>query len=134
MELQKIERLLVAGITPYFLEKGRVWFEENFKEIQRARKTQPFFQEQTLVLEQNQKRSLSELLRKLDELGYEKVLRVAEPGEFASRGGIVDVFPINTANALRIEFKDNTIESIQALEALFQDEEKTKAVLKKRLS
>ena len=27
-------KLIVASITPYFLEKGNVWFEENFQKVE----------------------------------------------------------------------------------------------------
>lgn len=34
MELStQLERILIVGITPYFLEKGSVWFEENLAKI-----------------------------------------------------------------------------------------------------
>ncbi|MDO8473986.1 MAG: CarD family transcriptional regulator [bacterium] len=127
-----IERVLIVGITPYFLEKGNVWFEENFAKIVEARQTQVFFQENTLLLEKNQEHSLSELLRKLDELGYEKVFEVRDPGEFVHLGGHVEVFPINSSNAIRIEFLGNKIESIERLEKN-ADEEVVKNILKKRL-
>src|SRR3989338_9996996 len=99
-----LEKVLIAGITPYFLEKGNVWFEENFAKILQARQTQAFFQENTLVLEKDQEHSLSELLRKLDGLGYEKVFEVRDPGEFMHIGGHVEVFPVNSSNTIRIEF------------------------------
>ncbi|MEK7542144.1 MAG: DEAD/DEAH box helicase [Patescibacteria group bacterium] len=125
--------VLITAITPYFLEKGNVWFQENLKQILDARKTQAFFENNTLFLEKDQQFSLSELLRKLDELGYEKVLNVEDIGEFDHRGGIVDVFPINSNKALCIEFVGNRIDSIQELEIQIEDEQKAKEVLKKRL-
>ncbi|MBI2573931.1 MAG: DEAD/DEAH box helicase [Candidatus Wildermuthbacteria bacterium] len=128
-----IERIFIVSITPYFLEKGNVWFEENEKEMRDACRTQPFFQENALWLEKNASYPLSQLLRKLDEFGYEKVFHVEEPGEFSSRGGTVEVFPVNRNNAARIEFVGNTIEGIEQLDVAVEDEEKSKAVLKKRL-
>ena len=108
-------KLLIASITPYFLEKGNAWFEENFQKLADARKTQPFFEENTLFLEQSQTYSLSEVLRKLDELGYEKVFSVSEPGEFTIRGGLIELFPINTNNAFRFEFLGNKVARIEGL-------------------
>src|SRR3989344_795041 len=128
-----IDQLFVAAITPYFLEKGNVWFEENLQKILIARKTQAFFQDHTIFLEKDQQYSISELLRKLDELGYEKVLAVEQMGEFSHRGGVVEVFPINSLNARRIEFVGNRIESIEVLPLTFQDEQQAKNLLKKRL-
>src|SRR3989338_3888999 len=127
-----LEKVLVAGITPYFLEKGNVWFQENFAKIMEARQTQVFFQENMLVLEKDQEHSLSELLRKLDELGYEKVFEVRDPGEFTHIGGHVEVFPINSSHAVRIEFLGNRVETIERLEKS-ADEEIARNILKKRL-
>src|SRR3989344_3184681 len=84
--------VLIAGITPYFLEKGNFWFEENLQQIIQARKTQSFFKNNVLCLETDQKYNPYQLLRELDEIGYEKVLQVSEPGEFSQRGGKIDVF------------------------------------------
>src|SRR3989344_3377296 len=128
----QLDRILLVAITPYFLEKGNVWFEENFAKIVEARKTQVFFQENTLLLEKDQEYSLSELLRKLDELGYEKVFEVRDPGEFMHLGGHVEVFPVNSSNTIRIEFLGNKIETIERLEKT-ADEEVSKNILKKRL-
>jgi len=43
-----IDKVLICGLTPYFLEKGLVWFEQNIKQILQARKTQSFFEDNTL--------------------------------------------------------------------------------------
>lgn len=128
-----INRILVVSITPYFLEKGFVWFEENLAKILRARKTQTFWQDNTLFLERNQKINLSEILRKLDELGYEKVFKVSEPGEFSQRGGVVDVFPVNSRFSVRLDFLGNKIENIEKREFEIEDEGRQKELLKKKL-
>ncbi|WP_196606960.1 transcription-repair coupling factor [Pectinatus frisingensis] len=54
-----------------------------------------------------------DLLQNLVKLGYESIEQVEHMGQFSQRGGIVDVFPINAAEPFRIEFFDNTIESIR---------------------
>jgi len=131
--INKINQVLIVSITPYFLEKGNFWFEENLKEILKARKTQSFFEDNTLFLEKNQVFNFSQFLRKLDEMGYEKVLQVSEPGEFSQRGGIVDVFTINKNQAVRFDFLGNKIENIELLEIKIEDEKKSKELLKKKL-
>ncbi len=135
MELSsfEIDKALIVGISPYFLEKGNFWFEQNLKKILEARKTQTFWQENTLFLEKDQFLNLSQFLRKLDEMGYEKVWRVSEPGEFSQRGGVVDVFPINLNYALRFEFFGNKIETIEKLPIEIKDEQSFKEILKKKL-
>ena len=135
MELsrQVIDKVLIVSITPYFLEKGFLWFEQNIKQILRVRKTQSFFEDNTLYLEKGQDFKLSQFLRKLDEMGYEKVLRLTEPGEFSKKGGIIEVFPINLNYAIRFDFYGNLIENIERLPIEIDNEEKSKELLKKRL-
>jgi len=133
-----LNQLLIVGITPYFLDKEFFWFEENLQEILRARHSQSFFEDNIIFLEKRPTErhiyQLSQFLRKLDEMGYERVFRVADPGEFSQRGGIIDVFPINAKNAVRLDFLGNEIDSIKILtEIKVDDEEKSKNVLKKRL-
>jgi len=133
MELSRLNSVLIVSITPYFLEKGFLWFEKNLNKILEVRKTQSFFEDNTLYLEKNQDYNFSQFLRKLDEMGYEKVLRVSEPGEFSQRGGIIDVFPINLNYALRFEFLGNKIENIERLPVEIEDEKTAKEILKKKL-
>lgn len=133
MDLSSLDKVLVVSITPYFLEKGGFWIEKNLDKILEARKTQSFFQDNTLYLEKGQKYNLSEVLRRLDEMGYEKVLQTSEPGEFSQRGGLLDIFPINSGYALRFEFLGNEIENIERLPIEIKDEKTAKDLLKKKL-
>jgi transcription-repair coupling factor (superfamily II helicase) len=129
----QINEVLIVSIIPYFFERENFWFEKNLKKILEARKSQIFWQENTLFLEKNLKIPLSFLLRKLDEMGYEKVWQVLQIGEFTQRGGIVDVFPINSSFAIRIEFLGNKIENIFRLPIEIKDEKREKEILKKKL-
>jgi transcription-repair coupling factor (superfamily II helicase) len=56
------------------------------------------------------------LLGELFERGYAPVLEVAGRGEFARRGGIVDVFPPSAALPVRIEFFGDEIDSLRAFD------------------
>jgi len=59
-----------------------------------------------------------ENLRKdLVEQGYNPVKFVDEPGEFAVRGGIVDVFPFSGEYPLRLEFFGNELDTIREFDA-----------------
>ncbi len=131
--MTNLQELLITSITPYFLGKNNLWFEENLNKILETRKTQSFFEENTIFLEKNQSYNLSQLLRKLDEMGYEKVLEVSEIGEFSQRGGIIDVFPLNLNFAVRLEFLGNKIETLEKLPLAIENENKAKEILKKRL-
>ena len=56
---------------------------------------------------------LPELNLKLVEMAYERVDMVTKRGEFATRGGIVDVFPTTAAHAVRLEFFGDELEDIR---------------------
>ena len=60
--------------------------------------------------------SQSTLLRELLDLGYQPVLEVAGRGEFARRGGIVDVFPPSADLPVRIESFGDEIDSLRAFD------------------
>jgi transcription-repair coupling factor (superfamily II helicase) len=128
-----IENVLIVAIIPYFLEREPSWFEENLKKILEARKIQSFWQENTLFLEKDQKLKISDLLRKLEEMGYEKVWEVSQIGEFSHLGGRVDVFPLNLSFPVRIEFLGNKIESLERLQIELKDIQSQKRVLEKKL-
>ncbi len=56
------------------------------------------------------------LLRDLLALGYVPVVEVAGRGEFARRGGIVDVFPPSRELPVRIEFFGDEVDSLRAFD------------------
>ncbi|NJD28112.1 MAG: transcription-repair coupling factor [Chloroflexi bacterium] len=60
--------------------------------------------------------SQAALLSQLLDLGYVPVLEVAGRGEFARRGGIVDVFPPSAELPVRIESFGDEIESLRAFD------------------
>ena len=53
------------------------------------------------------------LLEALDEGGYAREDPVTAPGQVARRGGILDVFPSDRAEPVRIEFFGDTVESLR---------------------
>ena len=68
------------------------------------------------VLEPGTRVGLDALLAELLERGYTPVLEVAGRGEFARRGGIVDVFPPSATLPVRIEFFGDEIDSLRAFD------------------
>lgn len=53
------------------------------------------------------------LLAKLAELNYRAERTVAQPGEFAYRGSIVDVYPVSYRAPIRVNFELDDVESIR---------------------
>ncbi len=109
------KEILVAGLVPYFLERDIFWFSENLAKIKKASQTQVWWKTNTLFLEKDLSINLFALLRQLTELGYVKIQTLGAPGEFTHRGGLVEIFPINTDNAWRLEFVGNKIAAIESL-------------------
>lgn len=52
--------------------------------------------------------------------GYSRTGTVMEPGDYAVRGGIVDLYPPGLENPVRLDFFGNTVESIRTFDAQSQ--------------
>ena len=63
---------------------------------------------------------LPELALKLIGIAYERVDMVTRRGEFAIRGGILDVFPTTSEHALRLEFFGDELEDIREFQVADQ--------------
>ncbi|MDP2956598.1 MAG: CarD family transcriptional regulator, partial [Longimicrobiales bacterium] len=73
-----------------------------------------------LTLRLGEAADLHELARTLEERGFQRVPLVEEVGQFAVRGGIVDVFSVGAGDPVRIEFWGDEIASIRSFEILDQ--------------
>ncbi|SJM66319.1 transcription-repair coupling factor [Gulosibacter sp. 10] len=68
----------------------------------------------TIVLEQGSRgNDLERVAVRLVELAYQRVDMVTRRGEFAVRGGILDVFPPDSEHALRIDFFGDEVDEIR---------------------
>ncbi|HEY2327836.1 MAG TPA: transcription-repair coupling factor [Gaiellaceae bacterium] len=73
-----------------------------------------------LRVERGAEPGLDSLAEHLADAGYERVERVEERGQFAVRGGLIDVFPATGREPLRIELFGDTIEQIRAFSPFTQ--------------
>lgn len=64
-----------------------------------------------------QRADMNRLVARLQLAGYTRTGTVMEPGEYAVRGGILDLFPPGRQNPVRLDFFGDTIESIKAFDA-----------------
>ena len=69
--------------------------------------------ESELVLKVGDEVDLKELAERLVEMGYDDEIEVGMPGEFARRGGLIDIFSSSEPAPARIEFFGDTIDSIR---------------------
>lgn len=67
-----------------------------------------------LRLARGQKPGLAVLISRLDEAGFMRAGSAAERGQYAVRGGILDIFPWQTALPVRAEFFGDEIESVRS--------------------
>ncbi len=70
----------------------------------------------SLLLSVGQTLPLEAERRRLDGAGYRHVPQVHEPGDYATRGALLDIFPMGSATPFRIELLDEEIDSIRAFD------------------
>ncbi|MBR6842255.1 MAG: transcription-repair coupling factor [Prevotella sp.] len=70
----------------------------------------------TLVLEKDQNINISDIEKTLREFGFKEVDYVYEPGQFALRGSILDVYSFSCEYPYRIDFFGDDIDSIRTFE------------------
>ncbi len=70
----------------------------------------------TFLLKEKDKLDPERLRGRLAQAGYHAVNQVLTPGEFAVRGGIIDLYPMGTALPYRIDLFDDEIESIRTFD------------------
>jgi len=73
-----------------------------------------------LQLQVGQKIDRAQVLQRAQAAGLRSVPLVLAPGECSVRGDVVDVFPMAADSALRLEFFDDTLESIRSFDAASQ--------------
>ncbi|MGA9865624.1 MAG: transcription-repair coupling factor [Acetobacteraceae bacterium] len=71
------------------------------------------FRGASLELRVNGDLQTKELARFLQANGYGRANTVMEPGEYAMRGGIIDIFPAGESEPIRVDLFGDTIESIR---------------------
>ncbi|GAB4190693.1 MAG: transcription-repair coupling factor [Simkaniaceae bacterium] len=82
-----------------------------------------------LKLEKGQEHAFLQLPEKLIQLGYRRVKVVADKGEFAVRGGILDIFPLSSFDPCRLEFFGDTIDQIRLFDPVSQkSQQKTESI------
>ena len=78
------------------------------------------YKENRINLKINNEINREEFINKLVKIGYKRESMVYETSDFAVRGFIIDIYPINEENPIRIELFDDTIEKIKYFDAVTQ--------------
>lgn len=69
-----------------------------------------------LTLMPGEEVQLEEIVKQLVRMGYEKEYQVETMGQFALRGGILDIFPLTEENPVRIEMWGDEIDTIRTFD------------------
>ncbi len=75
-----------------------------------------FLMQHTLMVKVGDLYSLDKLRIQLEKSGYRHVDQVFGPGEYASRGSILDLFPMGSNDPFRIDFFDDEIDTIRTFD------------------
>lgn len=75
-----------------------------------------FLQHNVLLIKNGDHLNIERLRLQLESAGYRAVEQVLEPGEFAVRGSLLDLFPMGSAVPFRLDFFDDEIDSIRTFD------------------
>ena len=78
------------------------------------------YAEAATVLRKGQTLDVADLTKYLGANGYGRSETVMEPGEFAIRGGLVDLYPPGTTEPMRLDLFGDTLESIRSFDPMTQ--------------
>ena len=78
------------------------------------------YQQSKIIVAQGDDLDVSKLIRSFPEMGYERVLRVENPGEFSFRGGILDIYIPIYSLPVRFEFFGDEVVSVREFDTITQ--------------
>jgi transcription-repair coupling factor (superfamily II helicase) len=96
------------------LKQGKLIVVTSWEAMQRRLIPPSKFKEFTIFFQVGMEISLPDLLTRLTIMGYERVDLVQAPGQFSRRGDILDIFPLDRAEPIRLEFFGDTIDSLRS--------------------
>ncbi len=97
-------------------EKERVTLFTTFDALMNTQAPPECIWESVLCLTPGQELSLEEVQKQLVRMGYEKEYQVETMGQFALRGGILDIFPLTEEVPVRIEMWGDEIDTIRSFD------------------
>ncbi|TXH70631.1 MAG: transcription-repair coupling factor [Thiothrix sp.] len=84
-----------------------------------------YVQGHSLLLKAGMKLDIDSFRKHLDKAGYQHVSQVMQHGEYATRGALVDLFPMGSSLPYRIDLFDDEIDSIRSFSTETQRTEDT---------
>ncbi len=115
-----------SDITPLSTTLKKLSLEESYilltnpAALEKRILTEETFRKNIITLHKNTEQSFEELIGKLNMFSFTKKRIVEEENDYAVRGGIIDIYPENLRQPVRIEFFGDTIESIREFDLTTQ--------------
>lgn len=78
------------------------------------------FSQLHLSLKQGQNFAFDDLIQRFLDMGYHRRPVASDKGEFAVRGGIIDIFPVSSPEPYRLEFWGDELESLRIYDPISQ--------------
>lgn len=79
-----------------------------------------YFDDAGLSLRVGDRTGPEKVLESLAHASYQRVETVYEPGEYAVRGGIIDIYPAGSANPVRLDFFGDELEQVRSFDPTTQ--------------
>ena len=107
----KFERLNTINTL---LENKKSVVVTNINGLIRVNVNKERWEKESLSLEKGKTYNINYLKEALSKLGYHHTSLTEQPGEYSTRGSIIDFYPINMTDPVRLDFFDDELEAIKA--------------------
>lgn len=107
-----VERMMIKNAL---LQGDKVTIVTSVEALVKKTMTKESLAGSILEFEVGQIIELTELQKSLVQMGYERTSLVENVGQFAIRGGIIDIYPVTAQCVYRIELWDDEIDSIRSV-------------------
>jgi transcription-repair coupling factor (superfamily II helicase) len=118
-ESKEIENTRMYAIKK-ILQGGKHIVVTTIDSLQTKMFSKEIYNKKSLKISVNNKIEIQDLVEKFVDLGYERSESVEGKGQFAVRGGIIDIFSIENDVPFRIEMFGNEIDNIRSFDVLTQ--------------
>ncbi len=107
-----VERMMIKNAL---LQGDKVTVVTSIEALVKKTMTKESLMASILEFEVGEMIELTQLQKTLVQMGYERTSLVENVGQFAIRGGIVDIYPVTAQHVYRIELWDDEIDSIRSV-------------------
>lgn len=98
------------------LEKEEAVIVTSFDAFMDALPPKETFRDSVICIGGTDTVDMEEFTHKLSEMGYDRETQIEGPGQFAVRGGILDVYPLTEEQPIRIELWGDEVDSIRTFD------------------